>query len=64
MDDNDARVSTFPDPPPFYRLYTDEHIQKGTSLAPPPPVVGPYEVFGEHYDVRDLVWPKQTHIIA
>lgn len=55
MDDTDARVSTFPDLPPFYRLYSDEHIQKGLSLPPPPPVVGPYEMFGEHYDTNDPI---------
>lgn len=53
MDDAEEGVSqsTFPDPPPFYKLYTPENVQKGTAPPPPPPVVGNYSVFGTEFDV-------------
>lgn len=62
MDDTEEGVtsqSTFPDPPPFYKLYTPASVQKGITPPPPPPVVGNYSMFGTDFDVRSCIWVER-----
>lgn len=48
-------VSSFPNPPAFfYKLYTDENVRSGLAPKPPPPVKGPYHMFGAPFNVRHV----------
>ena len=53
MDKGEVGVSTstYPDPPPYYKLYTDDNVKQGSAPKPPPPIEGKYEMFGQPFDV-------------
>ncbi|KAL6858675.1 hypothetical protein ACP4OV_017677 [Aristida adscensionis] len=52
-----ATSSSFPPPPPFYRLYKDYEQDPSSAPEPPPPVDGPYPLFGATY-TTDVVLPS------
>lgn len=46
-------VCPFPLPPTqYYKLYTDENVEKNTAPEPPPPVDGAYTMFGASFEVK------------
>uniref|UniRef100_A0A8C4QGU8 Mediator of RNA polymerase II transcription subunit 7 n=2 Tax=Eptatretus burgeri TaxID=7764 RepID=A0A8C4QGU8_EPTBU len=50
------QVSSLPLPPPqYYRQYTDEAIQRGTTPRPPAPVLDRYQMFGSDFHCDDLI---------
>lgn len=45
-------VCPFPLPPSqYYKLYTDENVEKQIAPDPPPPVDGAYSMFGASFEV-------------
>lgn len=45
-------VCPFPLPPSqYYKLYTDENVEKQITPVPPPPVDGAYSMFGAPFEV-------------
>lgn len=45
-------VCPFPLPPSqYYKLYTDENVEKQIAPVPPPPVGGAYSMFGAPFEV-------------
>ena len=46
-------VCPFPLPPTqYYKLYTDENVEKKTAPEPPPTVDGAYSMFGAFFEVK------------
>jgi mediator of RNA polymerase II transcription subunit 7 len=52
-----ATSSAYPPPPPYYRLYKDYEKDPSSAPEPPPPVDGPYQLFGATY-TTDVVLPS------
>ncbi|OAE30524.1 hypothetical protein AXG93_977s1080 [Marchantia polymorpha subsp. ruderalis] len=48
-------ASAYPPPPPYYRLYKDFSENPDSCPAPPPPVVGTYNLFGANYTTDDVL---------
>ncbi|KAL1817175.1 hypothetical protein DCAR_0521598 [Daucus carota subsp. sativus] len=48
-------TSTFPPPPPFYRLYKDYIQDPQSAPEPPPPIQGTYVLFGANYTTDDAL---------
>jgi mediator of RNA polymerase II transcription subunit 7 len=48
-------ASTYPPPPPYYKLYKDYGSNPESAPAPPPPVVGTYAMFGSNYTTDDML---------
>ncbi|XP_057858328.1 mediator of RNA polymerase II transcription subunit 7a isoform X1 [Cryptomeria japonica] len=48
-------ASTYPPPPPFYRLYKDYLDNPDSAPAPPPPVSGSYVLYGATYTTDDIL---------
>jgi mediator of RNA polymerase II transcription subunit 7 len=48
-------ASTYPPPPPFYRLYKDYLDNPDSAPAPPPPIEGPYMLYGASYTTDDML---------
>lgn len=50
-------LAAYPPPPPFYKLYAEyrEDAEESTGGAPlpPPPISGPYTLYGAPYDTED-----------
>lgn len=45
-------VCPFPLPPSqYYKVYTDENVEKQIAPDPPPPVDGAYSMFGASFEV-------------
>ena len=42
---------TFPDPPIYVKLYTEEALRKA-KCPPPPPIPDAFTVFGETFDLK------------
>lgn len=49
--------SSYPPPPPYYRLYKDYVQDPKSAPEPPPPIQGPYPLFGATY-TTDVVLPS------
>lgn len=47
----EERVSPFPLPPDYYKLYSGENIKSRNVPGPPPPIRGEYSVFGANFEV-------------
>lgn len=47
-------VDSYPPPPPYYKLYTDENVELGSAPEPPAPVRGAYSMFGQLLTVRTI----------
>ncbi|CAM6090071.1 unnamed protein product [Calypogeia fissa] len=48
-------ASTYPPPPPYYKLYKDFDSNPESAPAPPPPVTGTYAMFGSNYTTDDML---------
>lgn len=50
-------LATYPPPPPFYKLYADyvesDKGAEGGAPSPPPPISGPYTLYGAPYNTED-----------
>ncbi|KAG8367128.1 hypothetical protein BUALT_Bualt16G0040300 [Buddleja alternifolia] len=44
-------TATYPPPPPYYRLYKEYSQDPDSAPAPPPPIEGPYALYGANYTV-------------
>ncbi|KAK4481754.1 hypothetical protein RD792_012665 [Penstemon davidsonii] len=45
-------TATYPPPPPYYKLYKQYCQNPDSGPAPPPPVQGPYVLYGANYTAR------------
>eukprot|EP00271_Cylindrocystis_brebissonii_P015200 TRINITY_DN37426_c0_g1_i1.p1 TRINITY_DN37426_c0_g1~~TRINITY_DN37426_c0_g1_i1.p1 ORF type:complete len:236 (+),score=66.69 TRINITY_DN37426_c0_g1_i1:203-910(+) len=50
-----AAAAAYPPPPPYYRLYEKFHKDKNSAPSPPPPISGPYHLFGAEYTTEDVL---------
>uniref|UniRef100_A0A0D6R5P2 Mediator of RNA polymerase II transcription subunit 7 n=1 Tax=Araucaria cunninghamii TaxID=56994 RepID=A0A0D6R5P2_ARACU len=48
-------ASTYPPPPPYYRLYKDYMDNPDSAPAPPPPIKGAYTLYGVTYTTDDIL---------
>ncbi|KAG6406109.1 hypothetical protein SASPL_133706 [Salvia splendens] len=48
-------TATYPPPPPFYRLYKNYSDDPDSCPAPPPPIEGPYSLYGASYTTDDVL---------
>ncbi|KAK4391898.1 Mediator of RNA polymerase II transcription subunita [Sesamum angolense] len=48
-------TATYPPPPPYYRLYKEYLKDPDSAPAPPPPIEGPYVLYGANYTVEYVV---------
>ncbi|GAQ78766.1 Transcriptional coactivator [Klebsormidium nitens] len=44
-------ASTYPPPPPYFKLFSDGY--KGEQILPPPPLDGTFTMFGQTYSTED-----------
>ncbi|KAL8036039.1 hypothetical protein ABFX02_12G133800 [Erythranthe guttata] len=66
-------TATYPPPPPYYKLYKEYSQDPDSAPAPPPPIEGPYVLYGASYTTDDVLpgleeqgvrqlYPKGTNI--
>ncbi|XP_073290434.1 mediator of RNA polymerase II transcription subunit 7a-like [Primulina huaijiensis] len=48
-------TATYPPPPPFYKLYKDYSQDPDSAPSPPPPIQGPYVLYGASYTTDDVL---------
>ncbi|KAL0333671.1 UNVERIFIED_CONTAM: Mediator of RNA polymerase II transcription subunita [Sesamum angustifolium] len=48
-------TATYPPPPPYYRLYKEYLKDPDSAPAPPPPIEGPYVLYGANYTTDDVL---------
>ncbi|XP_069129756.1 mediator of RNA polymerase II transcription subunit 7-like [Argopecten irradians] len=48
-------TSAFPNPPNYYKQYTDENVRRGLAPPPPPAVQDSYSMFGAQYTSEDAI---------
>ncbi|KAL3841168.1 hypothetical protein ACJIZ3_025759 [Penstemon smallii] len=48
-------TATYPPPPPYYKLYKQYCQNPDSGPAPPPPVQGPYVLYGANYTTDDVL---------
>lgn len=48
-------TATYPPPPPYYRLYKNYSQDPDSAPAPPPPIDGPYVLYGASYTTDDAL---------
>lgn len=48
-------TATYPPPPPYYRLYKEYSKDPNSAPAPPPPIQGPYVLYGANYTTDDVL---------
>ncbi|TQD85705.1 hypothetical protein C1H46_028757 [Malus baccata] len=62
-------TSTYPPPPPYYRLYKDYLQDPKSAPEPPPPIEGPFICYGANHtsyfkkELRSLNRELQLHIL-
>ncbi|KAL8491805.1 hypothetical protein ACS0TY_023417 [Phlomoides rotata] len=66
-------TATYPPPPPYYKLYKNYSEDTESAPAPPPPIEGPYVLYGANYTTDDVLpgleeqgvrqlYPKGTNV--
>ncbi|KAL3625278.1 Mediator of RNA polymerase II transcription subunit 7a [Castilleja foliolosa] len=48
-------TATYPPPPPYYKLYKEYSQDPDSAPAPPPPIQGPYVLYGANYTTDDVL---------
>ncbi|XP_073132347.1 mediator of RNA polymerase II transcription subunit 7a-like isoform X1 [Henckelia pumila] len=48
-------TAMYPPPPPFYKLYKDYSQDPDSAPSPPPPIQGPYVLYGASYTTDDVL---------
>ncbi|KAL6507122.1 Mediator of RNA polymerase II transcription subunit 7a [Orobanche hederae] len=48
-------TATYPPPPPYYKLYREYSQDPNSAPAPPPPIQGPYVLYGGNYTTDDVL---------
>ncbi|KZV51282.1 mediator of RNA polymerase II transcription subunit 7a-like [Dorcoceras hygrometricum] len=48
-------TATYPPPPPFYKLYKEFSQDPDSAPSPPPPIQGPYVLYGSNYTTDDVL---------
>ncbi|EPS69953.1 hypothetical protein M569_04810 [Genlisea aurea] len=48
-------TATYPPPPPFYRFYGNYSQEPESAPSPPPPIEGPYVLYGANYTTDDVL---------
>ncbi|KAL3825457.1 hypothetical protein ACJIZ3_021486 [Penstemon smallii] len=48
-------TATYPPPPPYYKLYKQYSQDPDSAPEPPPPVQGPYVLYGANYTTDDVL---------
>ncbi|GFP87256.1 mediator of RNA polymerase ii transcription subunit 7a [Phtheirospermum japonicum] len=48
-------TATYPPPPPYYKLYKEYSQEPDSAPAPPPPIQGPYVLYGGNYTTDDVL---------
>lgn len=53
-------TATYPPPPPYYKLYKNYSQDPDSAPAPPPPIEGPYVLYGASYTVSFKSSPSMS----
>lgn len=56
-------MSSFPDPPSLYKVYSDENVRSGQAPKPPALIKGKYYMFGSLFDVSLCIHLLFAHLL-